>query len=303
MPPTPYHLGPGLLLGIILIRFLDLPTFLIANLTPDLEPFFVYSLGVEIAHHGIVHSFFGGGIAAIILTGIMFIIRPLFNPVMSFFRLEQERSFKKILMASFIGIYLHILFDAPTHNIFQPFYPLEGNPFLGSLREFGISLSGICIYLFLSGLIVYLIRLTLYYWRGESRKIYLASSSKFSLKGASLILVGTFCIIKVINDELPWYSNFRMANMVILISLLPIMIITIIFDFIYFYDAFKNKRQLNAKKKNWNYNCVECRIESTLAEETCIKCTKEIINFRYVLWQIENSKNVTEEKKTNTLSS
>ncbi len=304
MPYTHYHLGPGLFFGIIFIRFVDFPTFLIANLIPDLEPFFVYSLGLEIPHHGFVHSFFGGAIAALILTGIMFKVRHLLDPVINFFKLDQKRSFIKILLASVSGIYLHILFDAPTHHVFQPFYPLEGNPFLGSLDELGISLSSICIYLFLSGLIAYLIRLTLYYWRGKLRKISLVPSNKFNLKGVSLILVGTFSIIKIFNDELPWYSDFRIVNMVILISLLPIMVIAIILDFISTFNAIQKKRKLNAiKRENWNHNCVECGVETTLAEENCIKCRVENVNIKYFLWDIKNLGNKIVERKVKTIKS
>ena len=39
MPFTPFHLGPGLLLGLLLLSYVDLPTFLLASVIVDVEPF------------------------------------------------------------------------------------------------------------------------------------------------------------------------------------------------------------------------------------------------------------------------
>jgi len=38
MPFTPFHLGPALLLGLMLSKYIDLATFLFANILVDLEP-------------------------------------------------------------------------------------------------------------------------------------------------------------------------------------------------------------------------------------------------------------------------
>ena len=41
---TPYHFGPGLLIGLVFLSFIDIPTFLTANLIVDIEPFLVLFL-------------------------------------------------------------------------------------------------------------------------------------------------------------------------------------------------------------------------------------------------------------------
>jgi len=43
MPFTPFHLGPGLLLGVLLYRHLDLGTVLAASIAVDLRTVLVFS--------------------------------------------------------------------------------------------------------------------------------------------------------------------------------------------------------------------------------------------------------------------
>ncbi len=71
MPLTPFHLGPALFFGLLLFPVINLPTFLIANIIVDIEPFSVLYLGLEYPLHGFFHSFLGGSIIAIILSILM----------------------------------------------------------------------------------------------------------------------------------------------------------------------------------------------------------------------------------------
>lgn len=113
MPFTPYHFGPGLFIGLLFLSFIDFPTFLIASVIVDIEPFLVLFFNLNYPLHGFFHSFLGGTIIALIFTVIMTKIREFFTPIMSFFKIEQEISFKKILLASlcleFIFIFYSIL--------------------------------------------------------------------------------------------------------------------------------------------------------------------------------------------------
>ncbi len=161
MPFTLYHFGPGLLIGLIFLSFIDLPTFLIASLIVDIEPFLVLFFNLNYPLHGFFHSFLGGTIIALILTVIMIKIREFFTPIMSFFKIEQEISFKKILLASLLGIYIHILLDSPLYTDIRPFFPLDFNPFYSTVNLTGL-LYAICVWCFLTGLIVYIIRLSIY---------------------------------------------------------------------------------------------------------------------------------------------
>jgi len=130
MPVTPFHLGPALLLGLIFFNYLDFPTFLVANVIIDVEPILVMFLGLNYRLHGFFHSFLGGSIAALILILVMIKIRASLSSLLRFFKLEQEPSFNRILIASFLGIYIHILLDSRMHLDIMPFYTFDLNPFL-----------------------------------------------------------------------------------------------------------------------------------------------------------------------------
>jgi len=47
MPFTPYHLGPGLFVGLLFLGFIDFPTFLVASVIVDMEPFLVLTLNLN----------------------------------------------------------------------------------------------------------------------------------------------------------------------------------------------------------------------------------------------------------------
>jgi len=47
MPFTPFHLGPALTIGLPLRRFIHAPTFIVANVIVDVEPFLVMVLGLN----------------------------------------------------------------------------------------------------------------------------------------------------------------------------------------------------------------------------------------------------------------
>jgi len=158
MPFTPFHLGPGLLVGLLFLHYLDFPTFLVANVILDMEPMLVLFFHLDVPLHGFFHSFLGGTVVAVLLTAVMSPTRAILSPLLSFFKIKQNTSFRKILVASLSGIYLHILFDSGMHRDIRPFYPLDVNPFLSSSTLIGLDMTMMCIWCFLGGLLVYAIR-------------------------------------------------------------------------------------------------------------------------------------------------
>jgi len=164
MPFTPYHFGPALFLGLLFFSFVDFPTLLIASVIVDIEPFLVLALNLDYPLHGFFHSLLGGTLVAIPLALIMLKIRDKISPLLSFFKLEQNVSFKTILVASFSGIYIHILFDSRIYTDIQPFYPSNYNPLLTTGILAGLDSYTICIWSFFGAIIIYLIRLFLI-WR------------------------------------------------------------------------------------------------------------------------------------------
>jgi len=161
MPFTPYHLGPALFLGLIFLSFIDFPTFLVASVIVDVEPFLVLILNLNYPLHGFFHSFLGGTLVAVPLALMMNRIRGRLSPLLSAFRLEQKISSVRILAAAFSGIYIHILLDSRIYADIQPFYPSAHNPLLTSGILAGLDSYIFCIWCFFGALILYIIRLLL----------------------------------------------------------------------------------------------------------------------------------------------
>ena len=158
MPFTPYHLGPALFLGLLFLSFIDFPTFLIASVIVDIEPFLVLALNLDYPLHGFFHSLLGGTLVAIPLALIMLKIRDKLTSLLAFFKLEQKISFRRILVASLLGIYIHIFLDSRMYTDIQPFYPSTLNPLLTTGTLAGLDSYIICIWSFFGAVIIYVIR-------------------------------------------------------------------------------------------------------------------------------------------------
>jgi hypothetical protein len=156
MPLTPFHLGPALFFGLLFLSFMHLPTFLIANVIVDFEPFLVLFLGIDYPLHGFFHSFLGGSIIAIILSLVMIRIDEKVQKVMRFFKLEQKHSQKRIWIASLLGIYLHIFLDSIIYTDIKPFFPLSFNPFYNSSMFAVFGIHSLCVILGILGIAVYI---------------------------------------------------------------------------------------------------------------------------------------------------
>ena len=160
MPFTPYHLGPALFFGLLLFRRISFPTFVIANVIIDLEPFSVLVLGLDYPLHGFFHSFLGGGMVAALLALAMVrldnIVQGFVNPL----GLGQSFWSGGFWIASFTGIYMHILLDSPLYSDIRPFYPFDVNPFIGVPLGGGLIIGSAEVYTFcvlalLAGVVLY----------------------------------------------------------------------------------------------------------------------------------------------------
>ena len=168
MPFTPFHFGPGLLISLSLLSFIDIPTFLIASVIIDIEPFLVLVFQLNYPLHGFFHSFLGGFIVAVLLTMVLSKIRKYFTPLLTFFKIIQSTSFKKILISSISAIFIHILLDSPIYLDIQPFFPYEFNPFYSYSLWPGLFAYLICAWCFGGAILVYIIRLLQYKFKKET---------------------------------------------------------------------------------------------------------------------------------------
>ena len=122
MPFTPYHLGIGLLLGVLLYKYLDIYSLLIGTVIVDIWPFSVLFFGIPYHLHGFSHSFIIAIIVSIILSFIRFRLNDYIKP---------KRSFSFIFLSSIIGTSTHVLLDAPLYSDMFPFWPSHFNPLFG----------------------------------------------------------------------------------------------------------------------------------------------------------------------------
>jgi len=157
MPLTPFHLGPASAFGLLFNRFMNLTAFVIASVIVDIEPLVVLLFNLDYPLHGFFHSFLGGGIVAAALSLAVIALSGKIRKWTGFFRIRQNFSKKAVCAASFSGVYLHILFDAPLYADIRPFYPLDFNPFYGIVSRGAVY--DACGMLFLAGISLFLFML------------------------------------------------------------------------------------------------------------------------------------------------
>jgi len=151
----------------------------------DVEPFFVLVLNLNYPLHGFLHTFLGGTIVAIILSGILYRFRGAMNKIMGVFKLSQESSFKTILFSCIVGVYFHIFLDSFLFADIKPFLPLDTNPLYGLVSYNLMYL--FCGSSFVLGGLLYAVKLS----RGKTRLILKVVSS-FIFAGFIIIMLGLY---------------------------------------------------------------------------------------------------------------
>lgn len=157
MPLTPFHLGPALVLVIVLLWFVDLPALLLGSIVPDVEAAvaMMWFRDWPFPMHGFLHSFVGGTLLSLVLAVVIFPVRKHLEIPLRFLKLDQKRSFPRIFAGALIGVYSHILLDAPLYNDIKPFWPLDLNPLLSEnmfrIRE----IYGFCRSCFIAAFVIY----------------------------------------------------------------------------------------------------------------------------------------------------
>ncbi len=133
MPFTVFHFGPGILIGLLTLKYLDFPTFVAANLVVDwraaLVFFGVWPFGGPL--HSWLSTYPGAVLSGAILSVAMIHIRPHLQKSLEDIRIKQDFSNRKILVSALLGVVIHVSLDAFHHPNIQPFL-IEGvKPFFG----------------------------------------------------------------------------------------------------------------------------------------------------------------------------
>lgn len=163
MPFTIYHLGVAILLGYPLRRKLHYPTFILANVVPDIEPFLVFTDVLRYYPlHGYLHTFVASITLGALLGYIVYLFDKHFAKLFELLKLvENSLDLKRYIVAGSFGWFLHVLMDSPIYSDIKPLFPLQINPFYG-LWEYP---AHVLQYILIAGLTLYLVHLTFYYIR------------------------------------------------------------------------------------------------------------------------------------------
>lgn len=138
MPFTPFHFGPAILLGLLLLKYLDFPTFVAANIAVDWRAFLVFFGLWPGPLHSWQHSYIGAVALSIVLGGFMIYVRPYLEEFMEGFGTPQSFSVRKIFLAAFAGTFLHVTIDAFHHPSMPTFLPLNVRPLYGLASTFEV---------------------------------------------------------------------------------------------------------------------------------------------------------------------
>lgn len=146
MPLTPFHLGPGLFLGALTLKFFNLCTILLGSIVMDIEPMVLLIVNpcLSCPHHGFFHSILGAILGSLILAVILYSQKEKLNKLSLKFKIQQSFSFPVLFFSSLLSWLIHIFFDNLTHFDVFLFWPSHFKPlFIG--KEIYWPLSLICL--------------------------------------------------------------------------------------------------------------------------------------------------------------
>lgn len=155
MPFTPFHLGPALAFGLPLRKYIHAPTFILANVIVDIEPFLVLFLGLRYPLHGYFHTFLLAFVVGLVSGCVMFLLERILRPLYRPFLLESGDPLnpESFLVAGVLGTALHVLLDSPLYGEMQPFYPLTANPMYNP--TYSPTVYSFCVWTGIAGIVFY----------------------------------------------------------------------------------------------------------------------------------------------------
>jgi len=162
MPFTALHIGPALLVALLVYPLLDTPTLLVASIVIDLEPLLVLLLNLPQPLHGTYHSLTVSTLIGLAVAVFMYLVRGFTSRYMERLRLPQSDDVRGYLAASLIGVWGHVLLDSFLYSDLSLIYPWRWNPLQG-LVGYG-TIFNVCLISFPLAVIVYLLRVTLMAW-------------------------------------------------------------------------------------------------------------------------------------------
>ena len=155
MPFTPYHFGPSAFLGLLFRKWLDIPVFLLANVVVDIEVLVISLLGLGWPVHRYVHNLLLGAATGALWGLLAYPLRNLFKKTMQLIFLPYQTSLLKMVFSGILGIWLHVIIDAPANWDIRLFWPGKKTPFWHLLNE--NQTKTICLAFLLAAIALYII--------------------------------------------------------------------------------------------------------------------------------------------------
>jgi hypothetical protein len=163
MPLTPYHVGPALLIALLLYPLLDIPAFLVASLALDFEPLMGLLNLLPWSMHGRFHSLTLSIPVGLAVAGLFILLRRYGKKIWLPAAFAQEPSVKMTIVSSVAGVWGHVLLDAFVHGDINLFWPIQWNPLYQAVGYSSVII--FCIISFPIAIILYMIRSTVNAWR------------------------------------------------------------------------------------------------------------------------------------------
>jgi hypothetical protein len=140
MPFTPFHFGPAILLSLLLLKYIDFPTFVAANIVVDWRATLVFFDILEGPLHSWPSTYPGALVSGLLLGVTMLYVRPYLDKDLREMKIIQEISKGKIFLAAISGVILHVTIDAFHHPNIHPFL-IEGfKPLFGLFSTYEVRL-------------------------------------------------------------------------------------------------------------------------------------------------------------------
>lgn len=152
MPFTPFHFGPGLVLGMLLKRWINLPAILVASVLVDIRATYCFFTGCT-PLHGPLHTLLGATLLSLVVIVGVYALRGQLKRVSSLLKVEQDYSLQSIAIGALVGVWVHIALDAFLYSEMALLWPFPGNPLAGMVSN-GL-VYGFCVLGFVVGGAVY----------------------------------------------------------------------------------------------------------------------------------------------------
>jgi len=148
VPLTPFHLGPGILFGLLLLRYVDFPTFVVGSVVVDWRAALVYVGLWSGPRHGWMHTYLGGLAFSLVVVAAMVAVRSHIDAALERLAIRQRVTTARIAAGAFLAVTIHVTIDAFHHPTMLPFLPLEGNALYGLYSTFEMrGFTAFCLFL------------------------------------------------------------------------------------------------------------------------------------------------------------